>query len=228
MSGYAELSLTPANPIRIAVLVSGRGRGTNFQALLDGCRSGRIPGDVALLVSSSPDTPAMARASAGGVKAIYLPREPAEDEGDQALLKLLQDHKIDLICLAGFMRKVGFAVLEAYPNRIMNVHPSLLPAFAGAGMYGLRVHQAVLAYGAKISGCTVQFIDEEYDAGPIILQRAAPVLEEDTPETLSARVLEQEHAAYVEAVCLFAEGRLSVEGRRVHVSTGLAQQKGTV
>ncbi|MCA1596372.1 MAG: phosphoribosylglycinamide formyltransferase [Chloroflexi bacterium] len=217
-----------AGGARLAVLVSGRGRGTNFQAILDGCRSGRAPASVELLASTTPDTPAMARAVAAGVPALYLdpsaarsitPGDPGVpvDPLDEALFRLLQHYEIDLVCLAGFMRKVGPHVLAAYANRIMNVHPSLVPAFAGPGMYGPRVHSAVLEYGARVSGCTVQFINEEYDAGPIILQKPVPVLEDDTVETLSARVLEQEHIAYVEAIRLFAEGRLRVEGRRVRV-----------
>lgn len=239
---------SPSRPARLAVLVSGRGRGTNFQAILEGCRCGRCYASVELLASTTPETPAMARAAAAGTPAVYLqppplpvssapapplrtssspepvdtgisPGDPlAVDPLDESLFQLLQQYEIDLVCLAGFMRKVGPRVLAAYANRIMNVHPSLVPAFAGPGMYGPRVHRAVLEYGARVSGCTVQFINEEYDAGPIILQRTVPVLEDDTVETLSARVLEQEHIAYVEAIRLFAEGRLNVEGRRVRIA----------
>jgi len=174
---------------------------------------------VELLVSTTPDTPAMERAINGEVPAIYLsPGDSPEGDFDTRLLNLLRAHEIELICLAGFMRKIGPRVVRAYPHRIINVHPSLVPAFGGPGMYGSHVHEAVLAYGAKVSGCTVQFINEEYDAGPIILQRPVPVLEEDSLETLAARVLVEEHTAYVEAIKLFAEGRLKVEGRRVRVA----------
>ena len=223
--------------IHIAVLVSGRGRGTNFQALLDGCRSGQIPGNISILISSSPDTPAIQRAAAAGVSTAYLPPPgrkdllgeeladaeelaKAEDSYDSSLLDLLTRNNIDLVCLAGYMRKIGPRVLAAYPNRIMNTHPSLIPAFCGKGMYGSHVHEAVLAYGVKVSGCTVQFVDENYDAGPIIVQRAVPARDDDTPASLAARVLVQEHQAYVEAVRLFALGRLRVEGRRVRVLPG--------
>ena len=169
----------------------------------------------------------MARANAAGVPAVWLPTPvPHLNSGDSGLTgpdpdlgleRLLKDHRIDLICLAGYMRKVGPRLLNSFPNRIMNIHPSLAPAFSGPGMYGPWVHRAVLEYGAKISGCTVQFIDEEYDSGPIIIQRAVPVEEDDTPERLAARILPFEHEAYVEAVRLFALGRLKVDERRVRI-----------
>lgn len=211
--------------IRIAVLVSGRGRGTNFGAILNACREGQIPGDVLLLVSTTPDTPAVARAEEAGVETVYLAAPSRSFPGhleeeaqfDIRLEKLLVERQIDLVCLAGFMRKVGPRVIQRYRNRIMNIHPSLLPAFSGSGMFGLRVHEAVLAYGAKLTGCTVQFINEEYDAGPIILQRAVPVEDCDTAESLAARVLKAEHQTYTEAIRLFGEGRLQAEGRRVHI-----------
>jgi phosphoribosylglycinamide formyltransferase 1 len=216
-------------PTRIAVLVSGRGRGTNLQAILDACHSGQIHGAVALVVSTTPDTPAMTRASQAQVPCVHLPAGPAArapgwgaaasdvDEFDAALDRLLLDYRIDLVCLAGFMRKIGPRVLARCQGRIMNVHPSLIPAFSGQGMYGLRVHQAALDYGVKVTGCTVQLVDEEYDSGPIIIQRAVPVEENDTPESLAARVLPHEHAAYVDAIALFADGRLRVEGRKVRI-----------
>ncbi|HEU4751482.1 MAG TPA: phosphoribosylglycinamide formyltransferase, partial [Armatimonadota bacterium] len=137
------------------------------------------------------------------------------EELDLALTRAFEGAGVDLICLAGYMRLLGPAVLARYAGRIMNIHPGLLPAFGGQGFYGRRVHEAVLESGTKLSGATVHFVDEEYDHGPIILQRAVPVLDDDTVETLAARVLEEEHRAYPEAVRLFAEGRLRIEGRRV-------------
>jgi len=205
--------------IRIAVLVSGKGRGTNLQAIIDACEEGRINGTVALVVSTNPEAPALERAKRHGVPtAVLRPREFASDEEfDNALLGLLQEYKVDLVCLAGYMRKLSKRVVDAYRWRIMNVHPALIPSFCGQGMYGHHVHEAALEYGVKVSGVTVHFVDEGYDTGPIILQEAVPVEDDDTPETLAARILPREHANYTKAIQLFAEGRLKVEGRRVRV-----------
>ena len=207
-------------PVRIGVLLSGRGRGTNLQAILDSCDTGRIPGQVSVVLSTTPDAPALQRAEARGVPALTVPRRVYPDDSslDAALQARLSEHGVDVICLAGYMRKVGPLVREAYRWRIMNIHPGLIPAFCGQGLYGLKVHAAVLEYGAKVSGVTVHFVNEEYDAGPIILQRCVAVEEGDTPESLSARILPVEHAAYSEAIRLFAQGRLEIEeSRRVRV-----------
>lgn len=205
---------------RIAILVSGKGRGTNMEAIIRACQSGVIPqSEVVLVVGTRPDAPALARAEALGVPTMIVnPRDFPDDSayGD-TLLWVLERVQPDLICLAGYMRLLPECVVKAYPNRIMNIHPALLPQFGGKGMYGLRVHEAVLQSGAKETGCTVHFVDEHYDTGPIILQRAIPVLEGDTPETLAERLLPVEHATYVEAIRLFAEGRLKVEGNRVRI-----------
>lgn len=143
----------------------------------------------------------------------------------KAILGVLAENKIDLLCLAGYMRILPSNVVRAYRWRIMNIHPALIPMFCGKGMYGEHVHRAALDYGVKVSGCTVHFVDEEYDTGPIILQKVVPVEEGDTPETLAARVLVQEHKAYPEAIQLFAEGRLSIEGRVVHIHPPQNSQK---
>ncbi|HZP81410.1 MAG TPA: phosphoribosylglycinamide formyltransferase [Chthonomonadaceae bacterium] len=209
-----------AAPLQIAVLVSGKGRGTNLGALLAACASGQIPGRIAVVIGTRADAPAMERAREAGVDAVVLsPRKYEDDEAGyaDALLRALQRRNVGLICLAGYMRKLPLPVIEAYRGRIMNVHAALLPLFGGQGMYGEHVHRAVLESGMKVSGCTVHFVDEQYDTGPIIVQTAVPVLEEDTPETLAARVLPEEHRAYVRAVQLFAQGRLRLEGRRVRV-----------
>lgn len=204
----------------IAVLVSGHGRGSNLQAILDACASGEIPGRVAVVIGTRADAPAMERARNAGVPTVTIsPRRHTEDESDYAaaLLNTLRAHNVGLICLAGYMRMLPQPVVEAYRGRIINVHPALLPLFGGKGMYGEHVHRAVLESGMKVSGCTVHFVDEQYDTGPIILQATVPVCDDDTPETLAARVLPEEHKTYVRAIRLFAEGRLRIEGRRVRV-----------
>jgi phosphoribosylglycinamide formyltransferase 1 len=210
---------SPQTLFRFGILLSGKGRGSNMQALIDATRDGRIPGEVAAVVSTSPGAPALERAEAAGVRAILLSAAEYPEPGalDHALVETFTSVGAEAICLAGYMRLLGPEFLAAYRDRILNVHPSLLPAFGGTGFYGPRVHQAVLDYGAKVSGVTVQFIEEEYDSGPIILQRAVPVEEDDTAESLAARVLKAEHEAYPEAVRLLAQGRLCIEGRRVRV-----------
>lgn len=191
-----------------------------MEAIIRACQSGVIPqSEVVLVVGTRPDAPALARAEALGVPTMIVnPRDfPDNSAYGDTLLWVLERIQPDLICLAGYMRLLPECVVKAYPNRIMNIHPALLPQFGGKGMYGLRVHEAVLQSGAKETGCTVHFVDEHYDTGPIILQRAIPVLEGDTPETLAERLLPVEHATYVEAIRLFAEGRLKVEGNRVRI-----------
>jgi formyltetrahydrofolate-dependent phosphoribosylglycinamide formyltransferase len=204
--------------LNIGVMVSGQGRGTNLQASIDSCASGEIPGRVALVLGTRSDAPALDRARAAGIRTVVI--SPKKYEGDdaaygEALLRALESARIGLICLAGYMRILPLSVVNAYRDRIMNVHPALLPLFGGKGMYGENVHRAVLESGMKVSGATVHFVDERYDAGPIIHQIAVPVLDDDTPESLAARVLLQEHRAYAEAIRWFAEDRLRVEGRRV-------------
>lgn len=204
--------------IRIAVLVSGHSRGSNMQAIIDACQRGEIDGQVVLVIGTRSEAPALQRAQESGVRTrVISPRNLSEEEYAQKLLHALEEAKVDLVCLAGYMRLLPAAVVQAYAGRVMNIHPALLPLFGGKGMYGERVHQAVLEAGMKVSGCTVHFVDEQYDTGPIIVQRCVPVEEEDTWETLAARVLVQEHQAYVQAVKLFAEGRLRIEGRRVRI-----------
>ncbi|HZT42545.1 MAG TPA: phosphoribosylglycinamide formyltransferase [Chthonomonadaceae bacterium] len=209
--------------LAIAVLVSGQGRGSNLQALLEGCASGQIAGQIAVVIGTRADAPALERARSAGVPvAVVSPRKYEGDEAGyaEALGRILKRYDIGLICLAGYMRKLPSSIIAAYHQRILNIHPALLPLFGGRGMYGEHVHQAVLESGMKVTGCTVHFVDEEYDTGPIVLQTAVPVFDEDTPQTLAARVLAEEHCAYVRAVQLFAEGRLRVEGRRVFITGG--------
>ena len=203
--------------IRIAVLISGQGRGSNMQAIVDGCKSGKINGEVALVVGVNDDAPAMERARAAGVAAVSIPPKSfgCEEDYETALLTQLQQNNIDLICLAGYMRVLGGRIIETYRNKIMNVHPALIPSFCGKGMYGHHVHEAVIARGVKFTGATVHFVDEDYDTGPIIMQRVVAVDANDTPDSIAAKVLKAEHAAYTDAVSLFAQGRLQVANRRV-------------
>jgi phosphoribosylglycinamide formyltransferase-1 len=204
--------------LRIAILLSGRqGRGSNMQAIAEACAGGRIDGEVVAVIGNYADSPALARARELGLSACHVPARGGEDAYADVLLGLLYLYEADLICLAGYMRKVPDAVVSAYGGRMMNIHAALLPAFGGQGMYGHHIHQAVLDYGAKVSGCTVHFVDAGYDTGPIILQTPVPVEENDTAETLAARILAAEHQTYPEAVALFAQGRLTLDGRRVRI-----------
>ena len=203
--------------IRIGVLASGRG--SNLQAIMDACKSGYIPGEVVCVISDKKDAFALERARREEIPAIFL--DPSlyanREEYDLALAQILKEHRVDLVCLAGFMRILSPPFIEEFRNRIMNIHPALIPSFCGKGMYGLKVHQAVLDFGVKVTGCTVHFVTEEVDLGPIIVQIPVLVREDDTPETLSQRVLKREHRAYPLAIKLFAEGRLKIEGRRVRI-----------
>lgn len=202
---------------RITVLLSGRqGRGSNMAALAQGCASGFIPNSViASVVGTHSDSPALQRAKELGLETVICGGQ--SEIFNENLIGTLADTQPDLVCLAGFMRKLPLALVRRYAERILNVHPALLPSFGGKGMYGHHIHEAVLAHGCKVSGATVHFVDEEFDTGPIILQRCVPVEESDTPETLGSRVLAVEHALYPEAVKLIAEGKLRVEGRRVRI-----------
>jgi len=202
---------------RIAVLVSGGG--TNLQALIDAKRRGEIQnGTFAAVISSSPDAYALKRAEAAGIPTFVIDRKrfSSNQEMTCSLTALLQEQQIDLVVLAGFMYILTGELVAAYPNAIINVHPALIPSFCGAGCYGLHVHEKALAYGVKVSGATVHFVSEECDGGPIILQKAVPVLEDDSPETLQRRIMEQaEWKILPQAVSLFCQDRLRVEGRRV-------------
>jgi len=204
-------------PLRLAVFASGGG--TNFQAILDAIEAGRLPARVVLCVSDRPTAGALERARRHGIPtAVLAPKDyPSPEVFGEALLEVLRAHDVELVALAGYLKKIPDNVVAAYRNRILNIHPSLLPAFGGPGMYGRRVHEAVLNYGVRWTGATVHLVDEEYDHGPIVLQEPVLVLPDDTPETLAARVLEVEHRLYPEALRLFAEGRVVVDGRRVRI-----------
>lgn len=188
-----------------------------MQALINGCHTGMINGEVALVIGTRSDAPAIQRAKESSVdtRIISPNRHPDDNSYGQAIMEALDSKKIDLVCLAGFMRYLPSCVVRKYAGKIMNVHPALLPFFGGKGMYGEHVHQAVVASGMRVSGCTVHFVDEDYDNGPIILQTPVPVYPEDTPETLAARVLEKEHSSYVEAVRLYSLGMLKIKNGKV-------------
>lgn len=205
--------------LNITVLVSGGG--TNLQALLDAQHCGEIHnGRISCVISSKPDAYALERARKAGIATeVILRREYETGEAyDDALVRLLREHDTDLIVLAGFMTIIGKAVVEAYPNRIINVHPALIPSFCGKGFYGLRVHQAALDAGVKLTGATVHFVNEVCDGGPIILQKAVEVKNGDTPETLQRRVMEEaEWKLLPRAVSLFCEGRILVKNGNVEI-----------
>ena len=202
--------------MRLAVFASGRG--SNFRALLEASRAGRLPqAEFVVLVSDKPDAKALDIAREYGVKALHVsPRNfESRDAYEQEILRCLRELKVEGICLAGYMRLVGKTILRAFPNRILNIHPALLPSFPGT-----HGHRDTLAYGVKVSGCTVHFVDEGVDTGPIIVQRSVEVLDDDTEESLAARILIQEHQAYPEAVDLLTRGLLDVEGRKVRRRKG--------
>ena len=206
------------SPLAFAVMVSGHGRGTNLQSLIDACASGQITGRVAVVIGTRADSPALERARGSSVPvSVVSPRKYAEDEAGygEALLRILTRHQVGLICLAGYLRRLPPSVVHTFRERIMNTHPALLPLFGGKGMYGEHVHRAAIESGMKVSGCTIHFVDEHYDTGPIIAQSVVPIQDDDTPETLAARILPEEHRTYIQAVQWFAEGRLRVEGQRV-------------
>jgi phosphoribosylglycinamide formyltransferase-1 len=198
---------------RVGILISGRG--SNMVALVRAMREGRVAADPVLVLSNVPGAPGLAKAAELGVPTEVLDhRGIAREAHERKVVEILETHRVDLVCLAGYMRLLSPYLVRAFRNRILNVHPALLPAFPG-----LDAHEQALAHGVKVSGCTVHFVDEACDHGPIVLQAAVPVLEGDTVATLSARILEQEHRIYPEAVSLFFAGRLTIEGRRVRVRT---------
>ena len=199
---------------KIAVFASGSG--SDFQSVID--ENEREPFcEISLLVASKEGIYALERAKAHNIEAIVRSKKdfPSNEEMFEDIIRELNARNIDFVVLAGYLNMIAENFVKAFPDRIINIHPSLIPSFCGKGYYGLNVHRAALEYGVKISGCTVHFVDEHYDSGAIILQRCVPVLEDDTPETLQARVLEEEHRALPEAVRLLATGKVRKGGRKV-------------
>jgi len=194
----------------IGVLISGRG--SNLQAIIDAIRDGRLDARISLVVSNRADAGGLGRAQDAGIETLVRDHKvyPSRDGFEQVLVDDLRARDVSLVCLAGFMRLLGATFVNAFPNRILNIHPALLPAFPG-----LHAQRQALDHGAKISGATVHFVDTNLDAGPIILQAAVPVLDTDTEDTLSARILEQEHRIYPEAIQRILDGHWTIQGRRV-------------
>lgn len=204
--------------MNLAVFVGTRGRGSNLMAIDAAIRDGRLDARIVAVVGTAKDAPAMERAREAGLPTrTVLAKGRDEAQYGAALVGALESVGAEAIALAGYMRILPEAVVARWRHRIVNIHPALLPSFGGKGMYGHHVHEAVLAYGAKLSGCTAHLVDGEYDTGPVVLQKAVPVCDDDTPESLAARILPVEHATLVEALGLMAQNRLRVEGRRVFV-----------
>ena len=205
--------------MNIAVLVSGGG--TNLQSLIDAEKRGEIKnGKITCVISSNPDACALERAKNNGIETVVVPKKdyPDRSEYTAAVTNALVEAKADLVVYAGFMIILDSQIVKAFPNKMMNVHPALIPSFCGKGFYGLHVHEAVLASGVKLTGATVHFVTEDCDAGPIIAQKAVPVLNGDTPETLQRRVMEEcEWKILPEAVSLFCQGRIKINGNKTEI-----------
>jgi phosphoribosylglycinamide formyltransferase-1 len=198
--------------LNLGILASGRG--SNLQAIIDAIETSQLQAQVSVVISDRTDALALERAEKHGVATEVILREdyPDKQSFEEALYKCLVAHKVELVVLAGYMRLVSGWFLDRFKWRVINIHPSLLPSFPG-----LNAQRQALEYGVRVSGCTVHFVDEGMDSGPIILQRTVPVFDDDTEETLSTRILEQEHIAYPQAIQLYAQGSLNIEGRRVRI-----------
>lgn len=193
----------------LGILLSGRG--SNFIAIADNIASGKLAAHISVVVSNRSDSGGIEAARERGIPSVILPSKgKPREEHDRAVVAALRDHQVDLICLAGYMRLLSPWFVQQFPHRILNIHPSLLPAFPG-----LEAQQQAFAFGVKIAGCTVHFVDEELDHGPIIVQKSVPVLESDDEHTLAARILEQEHIAYTEAIKITLDDKLKIVGRRI-------------
>ncbi len=200
--------------VKLGVLVSGRG--SNLQAIIDNIEKGSLSAEIAVVISDQAEAFSLERARKHNIPCVHISAKGYKgkrDEYDALLVKELQKRKVELVCLAGFMRIITPTLIKAFPNRILNIHPSLLPSFPG-----LHVQKKAIDHGARFSGCTVHFVDEGMDTGPIIIQAVVPVLDNDTEDSLSERILKQEHKIYSRALQLYAEGKLTIKGRRVFVS----------
>lgn len=213
------MSTKRTDALRVAVLASGRG--SNLQAVIDAIEAGKVQAKIVAVISNKNEAPALERARRHGLSALFVDSKPyagrpdSREAYDCELLDILRQHDVELVLLAGYMKIVTRVLVEAFANRMMNIHPSLLPSFPG-----LDVQKKAIEWGCKLAGCTVHFVTEGVDEGPIILQAAVPILDDDTPDTLAARILIQEHKIYPRAVQLFAEGRLRVDERRVFIEAG--------
>jgi phosphoribosylglycinamide formyltransferase 1 len=204
-------------PLRIVVLISGGG--TTLKNLLAKKSDGELDAEIKLVISSNAKARGLEIATAAGIPTVVLRTKafPTPAAYSEAIFTACRDQAVDYVVMGGFLSYVP--IPPDFENRVLNIHPALIPAFCGKGFYGHRVHEAVLEYGVKISGCTVHFVDNQYDHGPVVLQRTVPVLDDDTPDTLAARVFAAECEAYSEAIKLLGSGRVTVDGRRVRVST---------
>jgi len=203
---------------RVAILLSGRG--SNFLALSDAIERGDVPAEIVLVISNREKAMGLANARKKGYKALFIPSKGKErEEFDREVVTQLKKERVDVVCLAGFMRLLSSYFVREFPFRILNIHPSLLPAFPG-----LEAQHQAFQWGVKVSGCTVHFVDEELDHGPIVVQRAVTVQEDDDEETLAHRILEQEHQAYPEALKLVCEDRVQIEGRRTRIMPPSAEK----
>ncbi len=198
---------------RLGILLSGRG--SNFEAIARNIREGAIPAEIAVVISNKPEALGLARAKELKLQTRCIPSKGKEREAfDREVVAVLKEFRVDLVCLAGFMRILSPAFVREFPCRILNVHPALLPAFPGE-----NAQRNALEYGVKFSGCTVHLVDEGVDTGPIVCQAVVPVKDNDTEQTLAARILKEEHRIYSQAICLLLEGKVSFEGRRVHLKS---------
>ena len=204
--------------VNIGVLISGGG--TNLQSIIDSINEGKIKGQIKLVISNKKDAYGLIRAEKAKIETLYINRKEfsSEEVYNKRIIEEFIKRDIDLVVLAGYLRVLSKEFIEKYKNRIINIHPSLIPSFCGKGCYGERVHEMVLEYGAKLTGVTVHFVDEGTDTGPIILQRAVEVKDEDTVDTLKKRVLEVEHKLLPEAIRLYCENRLFIDGRKVRIN----------
>ena len=221
------MSTKRADALRVAVLASGRG--SNLQAVIDAIETGTVQAKIVAVISNKKEAPALERARQQGLSSLFVDPKPyagrpdSREAYDCELLDVLRRHDVELVLLAGYMKIVTRILVEAFANRMMNIHPSLLPSFPG-----LDVQKKAIEWGCKLAGCTVHFVTEGVDEGPIILQAAVPILDGDSPDTLAARILEQEHKIYPRAVQLFAAGRLRIEGRRVFIEAGKPEGQAVV
>lgn len=207
---------TRKQPLRLAVLISGTGR--TLKNLLVRIEAGTLDAEIRLVVANVAGASGLQYAKEASVPQVVIPHKefPSTDDFSQAIFDACRAAEVELVMLAGFIRRL--TIPEDFANRVINIHPALVPSFCGKGFYGHHVHEAVLNYGAKLTGCTVHFVDNEYDHGPVILQKAVPVRDDDTPDTLAARVFEAETEIYPDAVQLIAQGRVTVDGRRVRIA----------
>ncbi|MCP4723745.1 MAG: phosphoribosylglycinamide formyltransferase [bacterium] len=204
------------NPLRIAVFASGTG--TNFQAIFHAIKEKRLDAVIAGIITNNPGSAAKVFAEENGIEAAVINKKlHGEDNIENAIIECLEKWETELVVLAGYMKKIGDPIIEKYKNRILNIHPALLPSFGGKGMYGMHVHEAVLESGVKFSGVTVHIVDNEYDSGSIVMQEVVPVFDTDTPEELQKRILKEEYIIYTEAIKLFADDRIKINGRKVIV-----------